>query len=254
MKILISPSKTLNFDTNINCHFNTNCRLIDHTNELHKILIDFSKKDLKDLMNVSDKIAELNYNRFKNWEDPSNSNSSKQAIYAFKGDVYSGLDADTISEEKYEFLQKNLRILSGFYGLIRPFDKILPYRLEMGTKLENSKGKNLYKFWGDKITDLLNQDLEEKNNYVINLASDEYFKSIVTKKLNSKIVTPQFKEFKNGSYKTIAIYAKKARGLMSRFIIDNEIENPNDLKNFNNEGYSFDSSLSDNFNYIFTRK
>tara|TARA_A100001011_G_scaffold249466_1_gene257780 strand:+ start:802 stop:1566 length:765 start_codon:yes stop_codon:yes gene_type:complete len=254
MKTLISPSKTLNFDSNINCDLNTNCRLIDHTNELHKILLDFSKNDLKDLMNVSDKIAELNYNRFKNWEDPSNSNSSKQAIYAFKGDVYSGLDADSISEDKYEFLQKNLRILSGFYGLIRPFDKILPYRLEMGTKLENSKGKNLYKFWGDKITDLLNQDLEEKNNYVINLASDEYFKSIVTKKLNSKIVTPQFKEFKNGSYKTIAIYAKKARGLMSRFIIDNEIENPNDLKNFNNEGYSFDSSLSDNFNYIFTRK
>ena len=254
MKILISPSKTLNFDTNINCDFNTNCRLIDHTNELHKILINFSKSDLKELMSVSDKIAELNYNRFKNWEDPSISNSSKQAIFAFKGDVYSGLDADSISENKFDFLQNNLRIISGFYGLIRPFDKILPYRLEMGTKLENSKGKNLYKFWGDKITDLLNQDLEEKNNYVINLASDEYFKSIVTKKLNSKIVTPQFKEFKNGSYKTIAIYAKKARGLMSRFIIDNEIENPNDLKNFNNEGYSFDSSLSDNFNYIFTRK
>ena len=254
MKILISPSKTLNFDTDTNCDFNTNCRLIDHTNELHKILINFSKSDLKKLMSVSDKIAELNYNRFKNWEDPSISNSSKQAIFAFKGDVYSGLDAESISENKFDFLQNNLRIISGFYGLIRPFDKILPYRLEMGTKLENPKGKNLYQFWGDKITDLLNQDLEEKNNYVINLASDEYFKSIVTKKLHNKIVTPQFKELKNGSYKTIAIYAKKARGLMSRFIIDNEIQNPNNLKNFNNEGYSFDSNLSDDFNYIFTRK
>tara|TARA_Y100000739_G_scaffold62620_1_gene51769 strand:- start:566 stop:1330 length:765 start_codon:yes stop_codon:yes gene_type:complete len=254
MKTLISPSKTLNFDTDTNCDFNTNCRLIDHTNELHKILINFSKSDLKELMSVSDKIAELNYNRFKNWEDPSISNSSKQAIFAFKGDVYSGLDADSISENKFDFLQNNLRIISGFYGLIRPFDKILPYRLEMGTKLENPKGKNLYQFWGDKITDLLNQDLEEKNNYVINLASDEYFKSIVTKKLHNKIVTPQFKELKNGSYKTIAIYAKKARGLMSRFIIDNEIQNPNNLKNFNNEGYSFDSNLSDDFNYIFTRK
>ena len=121
----------------------------------------------------------------------------------------------------------------------------------MGTKLENPKGKNLYQFWGDNITDLLNQDLEEKNNYVINLASDEYFKSIVTKKLHNKIVTPQFKELKNGSYKTIAIYAKKARGLMSRFIIDNEIQDPNNLKNFNNEGYSFDSNLSDDFNYVF---
>ena len=254
MKTLISPSKTLNFDTDTNCDFNTNCRLIDHTNELHKILINFSKSDLKELMSVSDKIAELNYNRFKNWEDPSISNSSKQAIFAFKGDVYSGLDADSISENKFDFLQNNLRIISGFYGLIRPFDKILPYRLEMGTKLENPKGKNLYQFWGDKITDLLNQDLEEKNNYVINLASDEYFKSIVTKKLHNKIVTPQFKELKNGSYKTIAIYAKKARGLMSRFIIDNEIQDPNNLKNFNNEGYSFDSNLSDDFNYIFTRK
>mgnify|MGYP001227850733 CR=1 FL=1 len=254
MKTLISPSKTLNFDTDTNCDFNTNCRLIDHTNELHKILINFSKSDLKELMSVSDKIAELNYNRFKNWEDPSISNSSKQAIFAFKGDVYSGLDADSISENKFDFLQNNLRIISGFYGLIRPFDKILPYRLEMGTKLENPKGKNLYQFWGDNITDLLNQDLEEKNNYVINLASDEYFKSIVTKKLHNKIVTPQFKELKNGSYKTIAIYAKKARGLMSRFIIDNEIQDPNNLKNFNNEGYSFDSNLSDDFNYIFTRK
>ena len=254
MKTLISPSKTLNFDTDTNCDFNTNCRLIDHTNELHKILINFSKSDLKELMSVSDKIAELNYKRFKNWEDPSISNSSKQAIFAFKGDVYSGLDADSISKNKFDFLQNNLRIISGFYGLIRPFDKILPYRLEMGTKLENPKGKNLYQFWGDNITDLLNQDLEEKNNYVINLASDEYFKSIVTKKLHNKIVTPQFKELKNGSYKTIAIYAKKARGLMSRFIIDNEIQDPNNLKNFNNEGYSFDSNLSDDFNYIFTRK
>lgn len=254
MKTLISPSKTLNFNTETNCDFNTNCRLIDHTNELHKILINFSKSDLKELMSVSDKIAELNYKRFKNWEDPSISNSSKQAIFAFKGDVYSGLDADSISENKFDFLQNNLRIISGFYGLIRPFDKILPYRLEMGTKLENPKGKNLYQFWGDNITDLLNQDLEEKNNYVINLASDEYFKSIVTKKLHNKIVTPQFKELKNGSYKTIAIYAKKARGLMSRFIIDNEIQDPNNLKNFNNEGYSFDSNLSDDFNYIFTRK
>ncbi len=221
MKTLISPSKTLDFDNNINCDITSKCRLIDYTSELHKILISYSKNDLKNLMNVSDKIAELNYNRFKTWEDPSNSKTSKQAIYAFKGDVYNGLDAESIEEDKFDYLQNSLRIISGYYGLLRPFDKILPYRLEMGTKLENPKGKNLYQFWGDKITDLLNQDLEEKNNYVINLASDEYFKSIVTKKLHNKIVTPQFKELKNGSYKTIAIYAKKARGLMSRFIIYN---------------------------------
>ncbi len=253
MKTLISPSKTLNFDTDTNCDFNTNCRLIDYTSELHKILISYSKNDLKELMSVSDKIAELNYNRFKSWEDPSNSKISKQAIYAFKGDVYSGLDAESIGEDKFDYLQNSLRIISGYYGLLRPFDQILPYRLEMGTKLENKNGNNLYKFWGDKITDVLNEDLDT-NDIIVNLASDEYFKSIVTKKLHNKIVTPQFKELKNGSYKTIAIYAKKARGLMSRFIIDNEIQNPNNLKNFNNEGYSFDSNLSDDFNYIFTRK
>ena len=253
MVTLISPSKTLNFDDNNSCHLNTNCRLINHTSELHKILVNFSINDLKDLMNVSDKIAELNYNRFKNWKNPMNSNSSKQAIYAFKGDVYSGLDAESILEDKFDFLQENLRIISGFYGLLRPFDKILPYRLEMSTKLENLRGKNLYEFWGDNITDLLNNDIEDKNGYVINLASNEYFKSIKKKKLKNKIITPIFKEFKNGTYKTIAIYAKKARGLMSRFIIDNKIQKPENLKAFNLESYSFDNNLSDNYNYVFTR-
>jgi cytoplasmic iron level regulating protein YaaA (DUF328/UPF0246 family) len=227
--------------------------LINHTSELHKILINFSINGLKDLMNVSDKIAELNYNRFKSWEEPSKSDFSKQAIYAFKGDVYSGLDAESILEDKFDFLQENLRIISGYYGLIRPFDKILPYRLEMGTKLRNSRGKNLYEFWGDNISNLLNNDIEDKNSYVVNLASNEYFKSIKKNKLKNEIITPIFKEFKNGTYKTIAIYAKKARGLMSRFIIDNKIQKPENLKAFNLERYSFDTKLSDNFNYVFTR-
>ena len=253
MITLISPSKTLNFDNNNSFHLNTNCRLINHTSELHKILVSYSVNDLKDLMNVSNKIAELNYNRFKRWEEPSKSDSSKQAIYAFKGDVYSGLDAESISEDKFDFLQENLRIISGFYGLIRPFDKILPYRLEMGAKLRNSRGKNLYEFWGDNITNLLNNDIEDENGYVINLASNEYFKSIKKKKLKNEIITPIFKEFKNGTYKTIAIYAKKARGLMSRFIIDNKIQKPENLKAFNLEKYSFDNNLSDDYNYVFTR-
>ncbi len=253
MKTLISPSKTLNFDHNNVNDLKTNCRLIDHTNELHKILLNYSMNDLKKLMSVSDKIAELNYNRFKSWVDPSTSKSSKQAIYAFKGDVYSGLDADSITKNKYKFLQENLRIISGYYGLIRPFDKILPYRLEMGTKLVNSRGKNLYEFWGDNITNLLNDDILDEDNYVINLASDEYFRSINTKKLKSKVITPIFKEFKNGTHKTIAIYAKKARGLMSRFIVDNNIQDTENLKIFNSEGYSFNSSLSDEYNYTFTR-
>ena len=253
MITLISPSKTLNFDNNNSFHLNTNCRLINHTSELHKILVSYSVNDLKDLMNVSNKIAELNYNRFKRWEEPSKSDSSKQAIYAFKGDVYSGLDAESISEDKFDFLQENLRIISGFYGLLRPFDKILPYRLEMSTKLSNSRGKNLYEFWGNNITNLLNNDIEDENSYVINLASNEYFKSIKKNKLKNEIITPIFKEFKNGTYKTIAIYAKKARGLMSRFIIDNKIQKPENLKAFNLEKYSFDNNLSDDYNYVFTR-
>ena len=253
MKTLISPSKTLNFDDYNTPGFNTDCRLLDDTTELHKILTSYSINGIKDLMSVSDKIAELNYNRFKSWENPSLSSKSKQAVYAFKGDVYSGLNAETITKDKFDFMQNNLRILSGFYGLLRPFDKILPYRLEMGTKLQNSRGKNLYEFWGNKITDLLNKDLESEKDIVINLASEEYYKSINNKNLNNKVITPVFKEYKNGSYKTIAIYAKKARGLMSRYIIDNEIDNSDGLKTFTNEGYSYDESLSDNLNYVFTR-
>ena len=253
MKTLISPSKTLNFDDYNTPGFNTDCRLLDDTTELHKILTSYSINGIKDLMSVSDKIAELNYNRFKSWENPSLSSKSKQAIYAFKGDVYSGLSAETITKDKFDFMQNNLRILSGFYGLLRPFDKILPYRLEMGTKLQNSRGKNLYEFWGNKITDLLNKDFESEKDIVINLASEEYYKSINNKNLNNKVITPVFKEYKNGSYKTIAIYAKKARGLMSRYIIDNEIDNSDGLKTFTKEGYSYDESLSDNLNYVFTR-
>ena len=253
MKTLISPSKTLNFDDYNTPSFNTDSRLLDDTTELHKILTSYSINGIKDLMSVSDKIAELNYNRFKSWENPSLSSKSKQAIYAFKGDVYSGLNADTITKDKFDFMQNNLRILSGFYGLLRPFDKILPYRLEMGTRLQNSRGKNLYEFWGNKITDLLNKDFEGEKDIVINLSSEEYYKSINNKNLKNIVITPVFKEYKNGSYKTIAIYAKKARGLMSRYIIDNEIDNSDGLKTFNNEGYSYDESLSDNLNYVFTR-
>tara|TARA_Y100001935_G_scaffold32703_1_gene26017 strand:- start:1659 stop:2417 length:759 start_codon:yes stop_codon:yes gene_type:complete len=252
MKTLISPSKTLNFDNNINCDITSKCRLIDYTSELHKILISYSKNDLKNLMNVSDKIAELNYNRFKTWEDPSNSKTSKQAIYAFKGDVYSGLDAESIEEDKFDYLQNSLRIISGYYGLLRPFDQILPYRLEMGTKLENQNGNNLYKFWGDKITDVLNEDLDS-NDIIVNLASDEYFKSINKDKIKSKIITPVFKEFKNGLYKVIAIYAKKARGLMSRFLIERKSTSIDDIKLFNINGYSFDSNLSNDSQLVFTR-
>jgi hypothetical protein len=253
MKILISPSKTLNFDDYNTYGKPTDCRLLSHTSELHKILTKYSINEIKNLMNVSDKIAELNFNRFKTWENPSESSVSKQAIYAFKGDVYSGLDVDTIQEDKFEYMQNNLRIISGFYGLLRPFDKILPYRLEMGTKLKNSKGKNLYEFWGDKITALLSEDILNKDDHLVNLASNEYFKSIKVNSIESNVITPTFKEFKNGTYKTIAIYAKKARGMMSRYIIENELEDVEDIKTFNNENYTFDDSLSNSSNFTFVR-
>jgi len=252
MKILISPSKTLSFDSEVNCEFKSESRLINETKVLHKILLDYTSEDLKNLMSVSDKIAELNYNRFKNWEDPNTSENSRQAVYAFKGDVYSGLDADTIDEDKFDYLQNSLRILSGYYGLLRPFDQILPYRLEMGTKLENENGNNLYKFWGDKITDVLNEDIDD-DDIVVNLASDEYFKSINKDKIKSKIITPVFKEFKNDTYKVITIYAKKARGLMSRFLIERKSTSVDDIKLFNVDGYSFDNSLSDDSQLVFTR-
>ena len=252
MKILISPSKTLSFDSEVNCEFKSECRLIDETKILHKILLNYSSEDLKNLMSVSDKIAELNYNRFKNWEDPNSSQNSRQAVYAFKGDVYSGLDAVTIDEDKFDYLQNSLRILSGYYGLLRPFDQILPYRLEMGTKLENENGNNLYKFWGDKITDVLNEDIDE-GDIVVNLASDEYFKSINKDKIKSTIITPVFKEFKNDKYNVIAIYAKKARGLMSRFLIERKSNSIDDIKLFNVDGYSFDSDLSNDQELVFTR-
>ena len=252
MKILISPSKTLSFDSEVNCEFKSESRLIDETKILHKILLDYTSEDLKNLMSVSDKIADLNYNRFKDWEDPNTSENSRQAVYAFKGDVYSGLDADTIEEDKFDYLQNSLRILSGYYGLLRPFDQILPYRLEMGTKLENENGNNLYKFWGDKITNVLNEDLDE-DDIIVNLASDEYFKSINKDKIKSNIITPVFKEFKNGTYKVIAIYAKKARGLMSRFLIERKSTSIDDIKLFNVDGYSFDNSLSKDSQMVFTR-
>ena len=252
MKILISPSKTLSFESEVNCKFKSESRLIDETKVLHKILLEYTSDDIKNLMNVSDKIAELNYDRFKNWEDPTSSIKSRQAVYAFKGDVYTGLDADTIDEDKFDYLQNSLRILSGYYGLLRPFDQILPYRLEMGTKLVNKNGKNLYKFWGDKITDVLNEDID-KNDIVVNLASDEYFKSINRDKIKSKIVTPVFKEFKNDTYRVIAIYAKKARGLMSRFLIERKSNCVDDIKLFNVDGYSFDSDLSNDQELVFTR-
>ncbi|MCK4708148.1 MAG: peroxide stress protein YaaA, partial [Gammaproteobacteria bacterium] len=202
----------------------------------------FSALDIAELMHLSMKLAELNFDRYENWSLPLNTNNAKQAILAFKGDVYTGLDAESFSAADMKFAQKHFRMLSGLYGLLRPLDLMYPYRLEMGTKLDNERGKNLDEFWGSIITDAINKHIKaSKSENLINLASNEYFKSVKTKDINGTIITPAFKEYKNGEYKMIGIYAKKARGLLSRYIIQNQLSKPEDIKAFNEEGYKFNN-------------
>ena len=203
-------------------------------------------------MGVSSKIADLNYERNHDWSLPFNNKNARQAVYAVSGDVYKGLDAYSIDDDKIDFMQNTVRIISGLYGIIKPLDLIQPYRLEMGTKLSFDNNKNLYEYWREKITNQLNLELSE-DEPVLNLASNEYFKAIDSKVLKSDIYSANFKQLKNGSYKTIAIYSKKARGMMTRFIIDNNITDINDLKSFNYDGYLFHEPLSSKKEFIFTR-
>jgi len=205
-------------------------------------------------MGISPKLAQLNFERFINWQLPFSTDNAKQALLAFKGDVYTGLDAYSLNEDELQTAQNDLRILSGLYGVLKPLDLIQAYRLEMGKKLQTKKGNNLYEFWGDKITKEINKSLIAKNDkYLINLASNEYFKAVVKKKVKAEIITPVFKDFKNGQYKVISFFAKKARGLMTRFIIQNKITDPEHLKAFNSEGYNFNPQLSKNTELVFTR-
>jgi uncharacterized protein len=255
MLIVVSPAKTLDYDTPLPTDSYTSPDHLKQSQLLINRLKDLSVLDLVELQHVSSKIAELNFERNHQWKTPFNTKNARQALFAFKGDVYTGLDAYTLGQKELDFAQQHLRILSGLYGLLRPLDLMRPYRLEMGTKLETTKGKNLYEFWGLQITDALNKQLESINSDVlINLASNEYFKSVKSKNLKARIITPAFKDFKNGEYKMIGFYAKKARGLMSRFIIQNEITDPEQLKNFDVEGYSFNAAVSEGDNWVFTRR
>ena len=201
-------------------------------------------------MSISDKLSKLNFDRFQAFSTPFTLSNAKQALLAFKGDVYNGIDAPSLSSDDLEFAQQHLRMLSGLYGVIRPLDLIQAYRLEMGTKLKNSQGKNLYEFWGDQISNILNEDESE---VIINLASNEYFKGIDKKSLNAKIINIAFKELKNDTYKIIGIYAKRARGLMVNYMIKNRLTDPELLKNFNVEGYQFRQAMSDDLTWVFTR-
>ena len=210
--------------------------------------------DIRGLMGVSEQIAHLNHERFMNWQAESTSDNAKQAVLAFKGDVYTGLQAETLSEEDLAFAQDRLRILSGLYGLLRPLDLMQPYRLEMGLKFANQRGKNLYEFWGAQLTDTLNDDLASANTEVlINLASNEYFKAVKPKLLNADVITPQFKDLKNGQYKMISFFAKKARGIMARYIIDNRITEPEALKSFAEAGYYYSEAESKGDQWVFLR-
>uniref|UniRef100_UPI003D345E5C peroxide stress protein YaaA n=1 Tax=Saccharicrinis sp. 156 TaxID=3417574 RepID=UPI003D345E5C len=254
MQIVISPAKSLDFETPFSYKGYSEYRFIEEPPKLVKKLNTYSVKKLSALMNVSQELAELNYMRFKEWHYPFEPEKGKQALFAFKGDVYLGLDAYSLSNDDIDYIQKKLCILSGLYGLLRPLDLILPYRLEMSTKLPAGRKKDLYDFWGNKITHLLKKDIHENDHKVlINLASNEYFKSIKVKELDVPIVTPVFKDLKNGEYKMISFFAKKARGLMTRFIVQNRIEDPEEIKAFDLDGYHYNNQLSKENQPVFTR-
>ena len=254
MLIVISPAKTLDFDTPTTSNIHSDAEFTKDSAQLIKVLRKLKVDDISDLMGISPKLAQLNFERFHEWHLPFNEDNAKQALLAFKGDVYTGIDAATFSDKDLERSQTDLRILSGLYGVLKPMDLIQAYRLEMGKKLENRRGDNLYQFWGEKITKSINQTLKENDHkHLINLASNEYFKSIKNKKIKAEIITPGFKDLKNGEYKMISFFAKKARGLMTRFIIQNEITDPEDLKAFDLDGYIYNSNLSKENAPIFTR-
>lgn len=254
MLAVISPAKTLDFETPAVTSLATKPSMLKDSALLVDQMRQFAPDDLVNLMGVSQKIGELNVERFHNWHTPFNKKNAKQAVLAFKGDVYTGLNAETFNDQDFEFAQQHLRILSGLYGLLRPLDLIQPYRLEMGTKLENPRGKNLYEFWASQPSKALKKQLKSlESETLINLASNEYFNVVDKKLLNINIITPVFKDLKNGQYKIISFYAKKARGLMSAYMIKNKITEPDKLKKFNLAGYRFDKATSTASQWIFLR-
>lgn len=255
MLALISPAKTFDFDSAAPTRVASQPAFLTEAQELIDVLRPMAPHDISQLMGISDKLGVLNYDRFAQWQPPFDLSNAKQALFAFKGDVYVGLDADTLQEGDLEFAQQHLRILSGLYGLLAPLDLIQPYRLEMGTRLANPRGKDLYEFWGGRITEAINAQLNTLTDpVVVNLASNEYFKSVQKKKLAAPVITPVFKDWKTDRYKIISFYAKKARGMMSAYLLKNRLTNPEGLKAFNQDGYRYNSELSSATEWVFTRK
>lgn len=252
MKLVLSPAKSLDFESKLPTQNKTEACFLNEAERLNKLLKKKSAKSLSKLMNISDNLSQLNYERNQEWNLPFTPDNARQAIYAFSGDVYRGLDAYSIDTKKLDKLQNTVRIISGLYGVLKPLDLIQPYRLEMGTKFLVGKNKNLYEFWKKKVTQSLNDDLEDEELF-LNLASNEYFKAVDTKALKVPVVTANFKDLKNGEYKTIMTFAKLARGYMTRYIIDTNAETIEDLKGFNYEGYGFSESLSSDKELVFIR-
>ena len=251
---LLSPAKTLDFETSPTTSVCTQPEFLSLSNDLIKGLSKLKTEEIAKLMNISSKLADLNRERFHNWKLQHNPNNAKQAILAFKGDVYAGLQAWDFKKADFSFAQKHLRVLSGLYGVLKPLDLIQPYRLEMGTIYPNKQGKDLYAFWGDKIAKQINKDVKKNSSqFVLNLASQEYFKAAGNSKIDAQIISPSFLDQKNGKYKIISFYAKKARGSMANFIITNKIENPQDLEKFAHDGYKFAKGESSLDKPVFVR-
>jgi len=256
MLIIISPAKKLDFDSLPQTDEFTMPVCLEDSSVLIKTLQNYSVTQLEKLMHLSHNLAQLNYDRYQDWSLPFTPQNAKQAILIFKGDVYAGINIESFSDDELQFTQNHLRILSGLYGLLRPLDLMQPYRLEMGARLKNERGKNLYEFWGSHITQLINQQLQQSHSKVlVNLASNEYFKSVKIKELDGQLITPVFKEKRDdGSYKIIGIYAKKARGMMSAFILKNKFEDVEHIKQFKEAGYCYNKYLSNEYDWVFSRE
>lgn len=254
MLIIISPSKTQDFSPLAQPVSSSEPAFLKESTLLVQELRKLKPKALESLMDISENLASLNHARFQEWQTPFTSSNAKPALFAFKGDVYTGIPVEEYTEAELAYAQQHLRMLSGLYGLLRPLDLMQPYRLEMKIKLKNKRGADLYKFWGSRITESLNETLQQQKEAVlVNLASNEYYKALQPKLLQGRIITPQFKEFKNGKYSTVALFAKRARGMMTDYILRNRIEQPEGLKEFDKERYSYSEPLSTEHEWVFVR-
>lgn len=255
MLMVVSPAKSLDYETPVRTRKHTEPQFLNEAKQLAQQLKKFSPDDLCELMNISSKLGELNHSRYANWKTPFTPDSARQAMFAFKGDVYLGLKAEEFDAGDVSFAQKHLRILSGLYGILRPLDLMLPYRLEMGTRLENKNGKDLYQFWGTKLTDALNEEFaSQRSKVLLNLASNEYFNSVQAKNLDAEVISPVFKDFSSGKYRVLSFFAKKARGEMAAYIIRNRIDSADKIKAFDVEGYRYSEADSTPAKPVFLRK